>query len=157
MVSRTHLFALSVFALLIVTGCETKEVTNTKPSPEASSVVKAKGDKEKTDTQELTSAISKIDIAGLLDNLANIKKASEAGDFAKAREEFKAFDNSWKQQKNSIKTNSPDTFKAIKDSKDEVKKALKEEKPTKDKVLTALQTLEQQLSEIKESLLKLKN
>ncbi len=88
-------------------------------------------------------------VSGLLSVVSNTKTAAEAGDFAKAKQEFEKFEDVWKTIEDGIKTKSPDSYKAIEDSLDKVTAQLKGTAPNKEKVLTELKSLDKSIQGVK--------
>ena len=68
--------------------------------------------------------------------------AAQAGDLAKAKDEFEEYDEAWEKIEDGIKDASADAYKAIEDDMDEVEIALvKPAQPDKAASLSALQKL----------------
>ncbi len=95
-----------------------------------------------------TSTVKKVTgegVTGLLGAVAKTKAAVESGDFATAKKEFKSFEGIWKTAQAGVKTASGDKYETIVKTVDEIKGLMKESKPNKEKVLSALQSLTKNL------------
>jgi hypothetical protein len=78
----------------------------------------------------------------------NTKTAVEAGDFAKANEEFAKFKDSWSKVGEGIKTASPDGYTAIETNVGNVSTALGDAQPDKTKVMDALTALSTSITSV---------
>lgn len=84
----------------------------------------------------------------LLGVVSNTEAAVEAGDFTKAKAEFNNFEKNWKQVEDGVKVKSPDSYKAIEDSLNQVNGEFRGSQPDKQNVLTALQSLRKTISSV---------
>jgi uncharacterized lipoprotein NlpE involved in copper resistance len=89
-----------------------------------------------------TSTESTAGYGTLLTVVAKTKTATEAGNFGDAKKEFGKFEASWGKVEDGIKSKSSKSYDAIEKSLDEVNSLLKESKPAKEKLITALKSLE---------------
>jgi hypothetical protein len=85
----------------------------------------------------------------LMTVVTNTKTAVEAGDFAKAKEEFAKFSETWTKVGEGIKTASPDAYAAIETGVGNVTTALGDANPDKTKVMDALTSLTDSLGTVK--------
>lgn len=81
--------------------------------------------------------------------ISNTRTAVQAGDFNKAKGEFEKFEDTWKTVEDGIKKKAPSTYEAIEANSDKVTDALKSS--NKDRSLSALQALSQQVSAVPKS------
>lgn len=135
---RTPLSLLSIFCLvsaLTFTGCKNADRAETQIPPETQSP--AQTEKVETASPEGTEGLSSI--------VSKTKTAIETGDFSKAKQEFNKFEDVWKTVEDGIKEKSPESYDAIEESLDGVTLELKKSAPNKNKVLTELQSLEQNI------------
>jgi len=128
---------LSAFTLA---GCSKTEQSATETQPTATST---ESSASKTQPKPAEG------VSGLLGVVSNTKTAVEAGDFAKAKQEFNKFEDVWKTIEDGIKTKSPASYKAIEDSLDKVTAQLKGTAPNKEKVLTELKSLDKSIQGVK--------
>jgi hypothetical protein len=68
--------------------------------------------------------------------------AVDTGKFSVAKEEFNKFEDAWKKVEDGLKKKSPDSYKAIEENYGIVTKEVKASKPSKSKLVTALQSLD---------------
>lgn len=88
---------------------------------------------------------------GLLAVVAKTKTAVTSGDFVQAKKEFDQFEDVWKEVEDGIKAKSRDNYEAIEKNMDEISGELKSTQPQKDKLLTALQSLETTINAVSKS------
>jgi hypothetical protein len=117
-------------SLLALTGCNNAEQASTNPTSSSSPV------------SSTASTDSTPSYGNLLAVVSKTKTATEAGDFTTAKKEFASFEASWSKVEDGIKAKSSKSYDAIEKSLDEVNGLLKESKPAKEKLITALQSLE---------------
>ncbi|WP_017316951.1 hypothetical protein [Mastigocladopsis repens] len=137
MIRLTQILAIGTISILAFTGCNSAEQATTQPSPAATSASGVEASKQET---------SPGGVEGLLGVVSNTRVAVEAGDFAKAKEEFQKFEDNWQKVEDGIKAKSPDSYEAIEDSADEITGALKGSAPSKEKVMPQLQSLEKNIN-----------
>ncbi len=125
-----QIFIMTAISLLALVGCNNAEKSSTQPSSTASPAAETK-----------TTSTGKADFKGLLSVVSHTKTAVEAGNFAKAKEEFGKFESFWSKVEDGVKVKSPHAYKAIEDNSDEITGGLKASAPNKQKVLVALQSL----------------
>jgi len=127
-------------SLLTLVGCNKPEQAATETTPAATnSTEKAPGKK------------STADNAGLLAVVSKTKTAVTSGNFVQAKKEFDKFEDVWKEVEDGIKAKSRDNYDAVEKSMDEISGELKAAKPQKDKLITALQSLEKTIKTISKS------
>lgn len=153
MIQVNKSLVVGAISLFVLVGCNSTEQSATQTSSEASPAsseaatqpksgtanttkTKAAADKDKGGFKDLHSVISKT------------KTAATAGDFAKAKAEFSKFEASWSKVEDGVKAKSRDGYNAIEENMDAVAKPLKESKPSKEKVLAALQSLDKSISKV---------
>lgn len=140
-IMRKPLPLLSIFCLvsaLTFAGCKNADQAETQISPETQSPTQL--EKAETASPEGTEGLSRV--------VSKTKTAIEAGDFPKAKQEFDKFEDVWKTVEDGIKEKSPESYDAIEESLDGVTLELKKSAPDKNKVLTELQSLEQNLDRV---------
>ncbi|MBA2750077.1 MAG: DUF4363 domain-containing protein [Tatlockia sp.] len=129
----SHVLMVGAISILALTGCNNAETTQS--SPEANSAAPV-------------ATTSTAGYAELLAVVTGTKTSVEAGDYAKAKTEFAKFEDNWKPVENGIKVKSGDSYKAIEDSLDTINAEFKGSTPNKDKVLTALQSMETTINSV---------
>jgi hypothetical protein len=102
-----------------------------------------------TSTSSAALATSGNPVAGftaLQDVTDKTTLAVKAGKFDRAKTEFGKFEESWKTVEDGVKTKSSDTYHAIEAGLDTVSGELKNNQPDKAKMLSALQSLAQNIA-----------
>jgi hypothetical protein len=129
------------FSLLALIGCTSTETstTETTPAATASSSVAT----PVTTTNEGNN--------GLIAVLGKTRDAVTSDNFADAKKEFDKFEDVWKEVEDGIKAKSPDNYESIEKSMDEISGELKASTPQKDKLLTALESLEKTINAVSKS------
>jgi len=127
------LFVASAIALVALTSFKATEQsafanTSTGTKPVAAAPVKTSG------------------FTALQSVVAKTKSSVDAGNFAKAKEEFSKFGDAWKKVEDGLKKKSPSAYKSIETSVEAVTKNLKAAKPDKAKLVAALQSLDRAIS-----------
>ncbi|MEA5549664.1 DUF4363 domain-containing protein [Anabaena cylindrica UHCC 0172] len=132
---------ISSISLLTLIGCTDTEkaTTETTPAPITNSTVAA----------PTTTSTKGND--GLLSVVSKTKTAVTSGDFVQAKKEFDQFEDAWKEVEDGIKAKSLANYEAVEKSMDEISGELKASKPQKDKLLTALQSLEKTINTVSKS------
>ncbi|AFZ00814.1 hypothetical protein [Calothrix sp. PCC 6303] len=125
-----QLFVAAGISLLALTGCNGAEQSPTTSTTSASPVSNAASTDGKSSYGSLLAVVSKT------------KTAVDAGDFPTAKKEFDEFEESWSTVEDGIKAKSSKSYDLIEENADEVNDLLKEPKPVKAKLTTALQSLE---------------
>ncbi|MBN3890618.1 MAG: DUF4363 domain-containing protein [Nostoc sp.] len=127
-------------SLLALVGCNSPEqaTTQTTPAvtPNASSATSAPPTTSTTGNSSLLTIVSKT------------KAAVTSGNFVQAKKEFDKFEDSWKEVEDGIKVKSRNNYETIETNMDQVTEELKASKPQKDKLLTALQSLEKTITAV---------
>ena len=119
-------------AILLLAGC----AGGAAPSPTAAPAPKADGQKPAGSAADQLQALNQ-NVDGALAALAS-------GDLAGARSRYEAFDAGWDQVEDSVKSKSPDAYKAIEDAMDDVQDTLvKAQSPDAAKARDALTKLKQ--------------
>ncbi|MEH2023145.1 DUF4363 domain-containing protein [Nostoc sp.] len=127
-------------SLLALVGCNSPEQATTTPAvtPNAS-VASAPATTTTTGNNNLLTIVSKT------------KAAVTSGNFVQAKKEFDKFEDAWKEVEDGIKVKSRNNYETIETNLDEVTAELKASKPQKDKLLTALQSLEKTITAVSKS------
>jgi hypothetical protein len=124
------LFVASAIALIVFTGYKSPVFANTQ----LTTFTVAAASEKTSGFTSLQTVVSKT------------KAAVDAGKFAMAKDEFSKFEDSWKKVEDGLKKKSPDTYKAIEENMDMVKKEIKAAKPSKTKLVSALQSLDKAIA-----------
>ncbi len=138
---RKILAAFSVVAILLA-GCNNAEQTNTQASPTANPASKVESN---------SAGGSQQGVSSLVDIVSRTKLAVNRGDFATAKKEFDGFENAWGKVEDGIKAKSRDKYDAIEKNADQIQDTLKDSKPSKEKLSTALQSLEKDINSVPKS------
>ena len=138
-----QILVLSAISLIALAGCDSaKEAstsqTSSAPVPAATAVK----------TEKAASQGNYAELSGVV---SSTKAAVQAGNFAKAKTEFDKFENAWKKVEDGIKAKAPKSYDAVEDTTEKVMTSLKKSQPSKDQVLTQLQSLEKTISSIPKS------
>jgi hypothetical protein len=170
MIRRNHLLTLGTVGMLALVGCSAPADQASNPSvvdstQQAAGAMKdgamgaadatkdaaagaagamkdgAMGAADATKDAMTAGAAAMAGPGELMTVVTNTKAAVEAGDFAKASEEFAKFKDSWTKVGEGIKTASPDGYAAIESGVGTVTTALGEAQPDKTKVMDALTAL----------------
>ena len=136
-----RMLIIASISLLTLVACNKPKqaATQTIPAPAYNST-------EKAPTK--TSAAGNTD---LLTVVSKTETAVKSGNFVEAKKEFDKFEDVWKEVEDGIKTKSPDNYENVEKSMDEISGELKAAKPKKDKLITALQSLEKTINTISKS------
>ena len=129
----SHVLVVGAISILALTGCNNAETTQSSPAANSASPV---------------ATMSDVGYPGLLGVVSSTRTSVEAGDYTKAKTEFAKFEDNWKPVEDSIKVKSGDSYKAIEDSLDTINAEFKGSTPNKDKVLTALQSMETTINSV---------
>lgn len=141
--NRLHqVLIIAAISVLALAGCNSAEQSTTQTSPAASSASPV----EAAQQTASSAAAAKGGFDGLLSVVSTTNAAVEAGNFANAKQEFEKFEDVWKNVEDGVKAKSPDGYKAIEGSMDEVMGALKGSGQNKEKALAALQSLEKNIT-----------
>jgi hypothetical protein len=120
-------------SLLALVGCANPEQATIKTTPNGS-VASAPAKTSTTGNSSLLTIVSKT------------KTAVTSGDFVQAKKEFDKFEDAWKEVEDGIKAKSRKNYETIETNLDEVTGELKASKPQKEKLMTALQSLEKTIT-----------
>jgi len=138
-----QILLLSAISLLALAGCDSAKEAST---PQTSSAPVPAATAVKTEK-----AASQGNYAELSGVVSSTKAAVQAGNFPKAKTEFDKFENAWKKVEDGIKGKAPKSYDAVEDTTEKVMTSLKKSQPSKDQVLTQLQSLEKTISSIPKS------
>ncbi|MBN3925400.1 DUF4363 domain-containing protein [Nostoc sp. NMS4] len=129
-------------SLLALVGCNSPEQPTTQTTPAVTpnaSVASAPATTSTTGNSSLLTIVSKT------------KTAVTSGNFVQAKKEFDKFEDAWKQVEDGIKVKSRKNYETIETNMDQITGELKASKPQKDKLLTALQSLETNITAVSKS------
>ncbi|MEH2285340.1 MAG: DUF4363 domain-containing protein [Nostoc sp.] len=129
-------------SLLALVGCKSPEQATIQTTPAVTpnaSVASAPATTTTTGNNNLLTIVSKT------------KAAVTSGNFVQAKKEFDKFEDAWKEVEDGIKVKSRNNYETIETNLDEVTAELKASKPQKDKLLTALQSLEKTITAVSKS------
>ncbi|GAB4365452.1 MAG: hypothetical protein Kow00121_01980 [Elainellaceae cyanobacterium] len=131
--SHQQILVLGAVGIFALAGCSTSanQTKDSATSPSSTTVAQ----------QDTTTGFD-----GLLTVITNTKAAVAAGEFSKAQAEFDRFEEFWSQVEDGVKVKSADTYNAIEDNMDQVSNELRASQPNPDKLLTALQTLQNDIN-----------
>lgn len=126
-------------SLLGLVGCTSPEQATTPAITPNASVASAPATTSTTGNNSLLTIVSKT------------KTAVTSGDFVQAKKEFDKFEDAWKEVEDGIKAKSNSNYETIETNLDEVTGELKASKPQKEKLITALQSLEKTITAVSKS------
>ncbi|MTJ13525.1 DUF4363 domain-containing protein [Anabaena sp. UHCC 0187] len=129
-------------SLLTLVGCSNGEQATIETTPAATSNANVAANPATTSTAGND---------GLLAVVSKTKTAVTSGNFVQAKKEFDKFEDVWKEVEDGIKAKSRDNYDAVEKSMDEISGELKAAKPQKDKLITALQSLEKTINAVSKS------
>lgn len=135
MINRKLFIVMSTIGVIALAGCSQSQPSATQPSSSST-------------TATTTQIAKQPDTQALLDVVSKTRTAVEAGDFAKAQEEFNQFEVYWSQVEDGIKAKSSDTYSAIEDDMDNVISTLKSSQPDQENALKTLQSLEDNINSV---------
>ncbi len=140
-------FLISLMALV---GCNKGEQSSTtQTSPGGSSISETTPSSTATTSAQTTAnPTATAEFQGLQGVVTNTKAAVEGGNFTKAKGEFEKFEDFWSKVEDGVKVKSPNAYKEIEDKSDEVKAGLKASAPNKQKMLTALESLNKNVTSV---------
>ncbi len=139
-------FLISLMALV---GCNNSEQATTQTSPGVSSISETAASPTPTTNADIaTTPTAKTEFQGLQGVVTNTKVAVETGNFTKAKGEFEKFEDFWSKVEDGVKVKSPNAYKEIEDKSDEIKAGLKASAPNKQKMLTALESLNKNVTSV---------
>ena len=153
MISLPRIWITATLTLLALTACSnsTPPTAESSPASTAPSTVASPASTPAATNSETKNDSSTADPKATFANMkaivAKTTKAVNAGNFAKAQEEFKDFDDgNWMHVEDGVKAKSANTYKQVEDNLDSVNNGIKAAKPDKAKVLAALQSLSKTLN-----------
>jgi uncharacterized protein YjbJ (UPF0337 family) len=125
---------------------DTAKDTASKATDTAKDAATKATDTAKDATGKVQSAAANLmamkdSVVGLKDGAGKTLTAVKSGDFATAQTEFTKVQESWGKVSETVKTQSPDSFKSIETEIGNVGTLLKESKPDSAKVTTGLESL----------------
>lgn len=132
-------FAALSLSVMLLAGCNNAEQAGTQAPPTADPASKVESN---------ASASSKKGVGTLQSVVSKTKAAVNKGDFATAKKEFDGFENAWGKVEDGIKAKSRDKYNAIEKNADQIEDTLKNSKPSKEKLSTALQSLEKDINAV---------
>jgi hypothetical protein len=138
-----QILVLSAISLIALAGCDSAKEAST---PQTSSTPVPAATAVKTEK-----AASQGNYAELSGVVSSTNAAVQAGNFAKAKTEFDKFEDAWKKVEDPIKAKSPKDYEAVEETTEKVMAELKKSQPSKDQVLTQLQSLEKTINSIPKS------
>jgi len=141
MKSFKPMLIVASISLLTLVGCNKPKQTATETIPATAS----------NSTEKAPTKTSTAGNTGLLTVVSKTKTAVKSGNFIEAKKEFDKFEDAWKEVEDGIKAKSRDNYEAVEKSMDEISGELKATKPQKDKLITALQSLEKTINTISKS------
>ncbi len=133
-----RLIVISTIGVIALVGCSQSQPSATQPPASSTSAT-------------TTQIAEQPDAQALLDVVSKTRTAVEAGDFAKAQEEFNQFGEHWSQVEDGIKAKSSEVYSAIEDDMDSVMNTLNSSRPNQDDALKALQSLEDNIRSVTKS------
>ncbi|MEH1787227.1 DUF4363 domain-containing protein [Nostoc sp.] len=143
------LLIVALISMMALVGCNNGEQSSTTQTPPAgTSASETATSPTPTSTTTATTPVATTDFQGLQGVVTNTKAAVEAGNFSKAKGEFEKFEGFWSKVEDGVKAKSPTTYKEIEDKADETKAGLKVSAPNKQKVLTALEVLNKDITSV---------
>ena len=132
---------ITIISLLTLVSCNKPKQAATETIPAVTS----------NSTEKAPAKKSTAGNTGLLAVVSKTRTAVESGNFIEAKKEFDKFEDVWKDVEDSIKAKSRDNYEAVEKSMDEISGELKAAKPQKDKLITALQSLEKTINTVSKS------
>lgn len=136
-------------SLLALVGCTNGEQATIETTPAATANTTSNSNVSASPASTAATTTTAND--GLLAVVAKTKTAVTSGDFVQAKKEFDQFEDVWKDVEDGIKAKSRDNYEAIEKNMDEISGELKAAKPQKEKLLTALQSLETTINAVSKS------
>ena len=152
---------VALISLMTLVGCNKGEQPTAQTSPAGSSISDTAASPAATTSgqtsaspaattsgQTAVSPTANSEFKGLEAVVTNTKTAVVAGNFTKAKGEFDKFEDFWSKVEDGVKAKSPTTYKEIEDKSDEIKAGLKASAPNKPKLLTALASLNKNVTSV---------
>ncbi len=133
--------------LAFASGCNQSSTTATSPPTTASSPEKSPTPVTSSPATTASPATTQAPgFKALTGVISSTRSAVQVGNFDQAKNEFDKFEDSWSQVEDGVKAKSSETYSAIEDGMDAVKAGIKAK--DKNKTLTALQDLEQNVTKV---------
>ena len=134
MINLHRIFIVSTLALLTLTACNSQQPTaDNSPAPTASASPSASPE---------TASAGKDNLTQMKGYVTEAVTAVKANDFAKAKQEYKEYDEKWEEVEDGVRTKSQDAYIKIEKDMDQVKSTLvTPAKPDKAKATAALNAL----------------
>ncbi|MUG91284.1 DUF4363 domain-containing protein [Scytonema sp. UIC 10036] len=129
-------------SLLALVGCTSPEQATIQTPPSVT---------PNASVASAPTTTSTIGNNSLLTIVSKTKTAVTSGDFVQAKKEFDKFEDAWKEVEDGIKAKSRNNYETIETNLDEVTGELKASKPQKEKLMTALQSLEKTITAVSKS------
>ncbi len=140
---------VAVISLMSLVGCNNSEQATTQTSPAGSSISETPTTPTATTNADTAATpTATTEFQGLQGVVTNTKAAVETGNFTKAKGEFEKFEDFWSKVEDGVKVKSPNAYKEIEDKSDEIKAGLKASAPNKQKMLTALESLNKNVTSV---------
>ena len=140
MINLHRIFIVSTLALLTLTACNTQQQQPTagnSPAPIASASPSASPE---------TASAGKDNLTQMKGYVTEAVTAVKANDFAKAKQEYKEYDEKWEEVEDGVRTKSQDAYIKIEKDMDQVKNTLvTPAKPDPTKATAALESLSKTL------------
>ena len=138
MINLHRIFIVSTLALLTLTACNSQQPTaDNSPAPTASASPSASPE---------TASAGKDNLTQMKGYVTEAVTAVKANDFAKAKQEYKEYDEKWEEVEDGVRTKSQDAYIKIEKDMDQVKNTLvTPAKPDKAKATAALESLSKTL------------
>jgi hypothetical protein len=139
MINLHRIFIVSTLALLTLTACNTEQPTadNNSPVPAPSKSPSA---------SPTTATAGKDNLTEMKGYVTEAVTAVKANNFAKAKQEYKEYDEKWEKVEEGVRTKSQDAYIKIEKDMDQVTNTLvKPAKPDKAKATAALNALSKTL------------
>jgi septal ring factor EnvC (AmiA/AmiB activator) len=145
--TRFHQLAIvATLSFITVTGCSNNaESPSSQASPNVTPTVTAKSASQNTETTPNEG------VQGLLAVVSRTKAAADKGDFTTAKKEYDGFETIWQKIEDPIKAKYKGNYDAIEKNMDTVEGSLKDSQPSKEKLSTALQSLEKSVKALPKS------
>jgi hypothetical protein len=144
------ILVLSAVTLVALAGCGDNQAS-TPPAPPSPVPSATTTTTTTTTTSGSEKPVSPASYPELMSVVTNTKAAVETGDFVKAKTEFDKFETSWNKVEDGIKAKEPKNYDTVEENTEKVTDELKKAQPSKDLVLTQLQSLEKTIASIPKS------
>ncbi|MEH2181094.1 DUF4363 domain-containing protein [Nostoc sp.] len=140
---------VAAISLMTLVGCNKGEEPTAQTTPAGSSISDTTPTPAATTSPNAVAApTTTTGFQALQGVVTNTKTAVQGGNFTKAKGEFDKFEDSWSKVEDGVKAKSPSGYKTIEDKADEIKAGLKASTPNKQKILTALEVLNKNVTSV---------